>query len=129
MWKTKRRMFGEEHGMTIEDLKNYGANTEEGLARCMNNEGMYLRLVGMALSNPGFERLGDEIASGDPKPAFETAHALKGMLGNLSLMPLYEPVSTLTEMLRGKGPGEDVGDWKPLYDEIMKQFEALKALA
>ena len=122
-------MFGEEHGMTIEDLKNYGANTEEGLARCMNNEGIYLRLVGMALSDPGFERLGDELASGDPKPAFETAHALKGMLGNLSLMPLYEPVSTLTEMLRGKGPGEDAGDWKSLYDEIMKQFEALKALA
>ena len=29
--------------MTVNDLKTYGANTEEGLRRCMNNESFYLR--------------------------------------------------------------------------------------
>ena len=33
--------------MTVDDLKTYGANTEEGLRRCMNNESFYLRLVKM----------------------------------------------------------------------------------
>ena len=33
--------------MTIDSLKAFGANTAEGLARCMNNEAFYLRMVGM----------------------------------------------------------------------------------
>ena len=31
--------------MTIEELKAYGADTDAGLQRCMNNESFYLRLV------------------------------------------------------------------------------------
>ena len=40
--------------LTIDSLKQWGANTEEGLQRCMNNESMYLRLVDMFLSNNSF---------------------------------------------------------------------------
>ena len=40
--------------MTIDDLKTYGANTEEGLKRCMNNEGFYLRLVKMIPGDANF---------------------------------------------------------------------------
>ena len=43
--------------MTLDDLKAYGANVEEGLGRCMNNEGFYLRLVEMAKNEPGFDQL------------------------------------------------------------------------
>ena len=38
--------------MTIDDLKTYGANTEEGLRRCLNNEAFYLRLVRMIPGDP-----------------------------------------------------------------------------
>ena len=31
--------------LTVEKLKEYGADTGEGLNRCMNNEAFYLRLV------------------------------------------------------------------------------------
>ena len=37
--------------LTIEKLKAYGANVDEGLSRCMNNETFYLRLVNMAADN------------------------------------------------------------------------------
>ena len=43
--------------LTIEKLKAYGANVDEGLSRCMNNETFYLRLVNMAANDAGFERL------------------------------------------------------------------------
>ena len=43
--------------LTIDVLKEYGANTEEGLGRCFNNVDFYLRLVGMALDDPNFQNL------------------------------------------------------------------------
>ena len=86
--------------MTIDDLKTYGANTEEGLKRCMNNEGFYLRLVKMIPGDANFPKLYGAIDKGDLKAAFEAAHALKGSTGNLSLTPLFASASELCELLR-----------------------------
>ena len=110
--------------LTIDALRKFGANTQEGLGRCMNNEAFYLRLVNMALGDAGFEKLKEAIESSDKKAAFEAAHALKGVLGNLSLTPLYAPTSELTELLRA---GTDA-DYPALLDQILRQREALIAL-
>ena len=34
--------------MTLDALKLYGANTAEGMGRCLNNESFYLKMVAMA---------------------------------------------------------------------------------
>jgi len=86
--------------LTVNALRDFGANTREGLGRCLNNETFYLRLVNMALNDAGFGRLAAAVESGDRKEAFEAAHSLKGVLGNLSLTPLYELTSEMTELLR-----------------------------
>ena len=111
--------------LTVEALKAYGANTDEGLARCFNNEAFYLRLVGMGLADANFDRLREAMEAGDAKAAFEAAHALKGSIGNLSLTPIYGPVSELTEILRGKG---EISGADALYREIMDQLEQARAL-
>ena len=111
--------------MTIDSLKAYGANVEEGLGRCMNNEAFYLRLVNMALEDENFARLGEAAAKNDRKAAFEAAHALKGSIGNVALTPIYRPVCALTELLRGADALPDGGG--ALLTEIMTQREkALK---
>ncbi len=33
--------------MTLDALKLYGANTAEGMGRCLNNESFYLKMVAM----------------------------------------------------------------------------------
>ncbi|MBQ9167810.1 MAG: Hpt domain-containing protein [Oscillospiraceae bacterium] len=86
--------------MTINDLKTYGANTSEGLQRCMNNESLYLKLVKMIPGDSSFQKLYDAIDSNDLGTAFNAAHALKGSTGNLALTPVFEPVSEITELLR-----------------------------
>lgn len=111
--------------MTVEMLKNFGADTQEGLSRCMNNEAFYLRLVNMGLNEPNFDKLQDAVARGSAKEAFEAAHALKGVIGNLSLTPIYTPLSELTERLRGKEEMVDVGD---LMDQVMEQLKKARAL-
>jgi len=112
--------------LTIEKLRAYGANVDEGMGRCMNNEAFYLRLVNMAADDGGFEKLRAAMESGDRKESFEAAHALKGMLGNLSLTPVCRPASELTELLRSEtGNAEDGG---PLLEEILAQREKLLKL-
>ncbi len=110
--------------LTIETLRQFGANTEEGLRRCVNNETFYLRLVNMALDDQGYERLAAAVENGETRAAFEAAHALKGSLGNLSLSPLFTPVSELTELLRGGEPA----DCSALLQEILSKREELLAL-
>ena len=58
--------------LTIEKLKAYGANVDEGLSRCMNNETFYLRLVNMAADDAGFERLRTALEKNDRKAGFGT---------------------------------------------------------
>ena len=110
--------------LTMEALRRFGANTGEGLSRCMNNEGFYLKLVNMELEDKGFEKLAASLERDDWQSAFEAAHSLKGSLGNLALTPLYAPVAELTERLRG-GKQADYAD---LLAEIRRQHDALRKL-
>ena len=71
--------------LTIDALNRFGADTKDGMSRCLNNEAMYLRLVVKALENDNYDRLSSAVAAGDRKAAFEAAHAIKGMMGNLGL--------------------------------------------
>ncbi len=105
--------------LTIEKLRAYGANVDEGMGRCMNNEAFYLRLVNMAADDGGFEKLRAAMENGDRKGSFEAAHALKGMLGNLSLTPVSRPAAELTELLRAETGNEAAA--RPLLEEILTQ--------
>ena len=110
--------------MNIDDLIAYGANVDEGLQRCMNNEPFYLRLVESVKDEKGFDALKAAIEANDLDAAFEAAHALKGVLANLSITPLYEPMSEITELLRAK----EAVDYQPLVDAIMLKWDEFLAL-
>lgn len=110
--------------MTIDDLIAYGANVDEGLARCMNNEEFYLRLVGLVKNEAGFDTLEQAIANNQLKEAFEAAHSLKGVLANLAITPLFEPISEITELLRS----ETEMDYSELMARITQEKDRLFAL-
>ena len=110
--------------LTIDALRELGANTDEGLARCMNNEAFYLRMVGMALADDGFDKLEDAVKRGDLTEGFERAHALKGILSNVSLTTLAGPVSEITEDLRA---GTDK-DYSGILAVISKELAKYRAL-
>ena len=86
-----------EPTMTIDTLTTYGADTKEGLQRCMNNESFYLRLVKMIPRDPHFQCLYDALEAGNLTAAFEAAHALKGSTGNLALTRDYRTASRPSE--------------------------------
>ena len=106
--------------LTIDALKALGANTDEGLTRCMNNEAFYLRMVGMALADDSFEKLAEAVDRGDLDEAFEKAHALKGVLSNVSLTTIAEPVSEITEDLRARTDKDYSAQIAVIAEEIAK---------
>ncbi len=111
--------------LTMEKLNNFGADTKSGLARCVNNEAFYIRLVGMALNDGNFAKLEEAVGNGDLQGGFQAAHALKGVLSNLSLTPIQNPVAEITEHLRA----ETKMDYQPLLEEISARRAELLALS
>ncbi len=110
--------------LTIDALKKHGANVEEGLTRCINNEALYLRLAGTVVDEKNFDKLRNALEEGNLDEAFEAAHALKGVLGNLALTPIYDKVVEITELLRA---GTDM-DYSVLEAEIEGRREELRSL-
>lgn len=111
--------------ITIEKLKSFGADADDGLTRCLNDEDFYLMLVGSALDEGEILKLEKQISEGDLASAFETAHALKGVYANLSLTPLYETVFGITEHLRAK---ESI-DYSDAVTKLKTQMHELISLA
>ena len=110
--------------LTIDALKEYGANTDEGLKRCFGNEGFYLKLVKSASGEASFDKLFEAIEANDLDAGFEAAHALKGVLSNLSLDSLSEPVKEITELLRNKTDA----DYSPYIAKIKEKHAELKKI-
>lgn len=110
--------------LTIEALNGLGADTASGLARCLNNEDFYLKMVRMCLEDDRYERLPKAIADGDLELAFEHAHALKGTLGNVSLTNLLAPVLEITEMTRAR----QQDGYDALIAQMQEEYAKLKAL-
>ena len=107
--------------ITIEALKSLGVDTDKGLAMCMGNEALYLKLVNSVPTEKRFEDLAKAIDEGNLDAAFDAAHALKGVLGNLSLTPLYDKASEITELLRAR----EEADYKGLMSELIKERDTL----
>ncbi len=110
--------------ITIDALKEYGANVDEGLGRCMGNEVLYLKLVSTIPNEEKFSELTESLESNDLDSAFENAHALKGVTGNLALTPLYDPLVEITELLRSRTE-MDYTNLKELINSKKEELEEL----
>lgn len=110
--------------ITIDGLREFGADADSALKRCMNNEDFYLKQVNKAVMDSSFEKLKEAVDEGDIDAAFETAHALKGVWGNLGLTPIYEPVAGMTEDLRKKMERDYSAD----IDAIAIRIQELKKM-
>ena len=86
--------------ITIEKLREFGADVDDGLSRCLNKAELYLNLVSKLTEDKTLYLLEQQLVRKEFDGAFETAHSLKGVYANLSLTPLTGPVTDITELLR-----------------------------
>ena len=107
--------------LTVENLRAWGANVDEALVRCLNNESFYLKLVNKALTDPSFDKLAEAVCAGDLEKGFDLAHSLKGVCANLALTPICRPVEQITELLRSRTDT----DYAELLEQIASQRSQL----
>lgn len=108
-------------------LRAAGIGVDEALRRFMNNEALLTRFLGKFADDGNYKGLKEALERGDEKAAFEAAHTLKGVAGNLSLERLYKAASAQTELLR-EGRLEEARDMMLETDEAYRLvIEALAA--
>lgn len=110
--------------LTMDKLKEYGANTLEGVRKCGNKESLYIRLVEGIPYHEGFKRLEEAIKAKDLEEAFNASNSLKGAISNLSLTPLYLPIMEITENLRA----HKEMNYNSLLKTIKEEREKLESL-
>ncbi len=76
-------------------------DVKSALDRIRGNTQLYKKLLATFLANNQFDQLKQEVASGDGEAAAKTAHAIKGMAGNMSFTALMECVIALEGELKG----------------------------
>lgn len=85
-----------------QQLEENGADVEATLKRFMGNDAIYLKFLGKFPGDPNYANLGANMEAGNYEEAYKCVHALKGVVGNLGLTPIFENVSVLVEELRNK---------------------------
>lgn len=105
-------------------LEESGADVETTLKRFMGNEAIYQKFLGKFPDDPNYVNLGKNLEEGAYEAAYECAHALKGVVGNLGLTPIFQRVSDLVEELRNKAAADvDVARVTQDWQEIKKVYE------
>lgn len=102
----------------FQNLSDWGCDVKDALRRLTGDEALYVLCLHTFAEDPLFEQLETQINTANLSAAFESAHTLKGVAGNLSLTPLYQAVCSLMELLRPQKPC----DCLPSYHAVMDAY-------
>lgn len=108
----------------IAGLKEYGVNLPETMERFLNDENFYLKCLKKMIAAPQFDQLGAALGIGNYEYAFQLTHTLKGMVGNMGLIPLQRAIQEMVEALRH----QNYGQLDTIYQVIMNQYEIVCVL-
>ena len=111
--------------LSIDVLREFGADVDDGLERCLDDEEFYLELVPGALEESYYKSIDDLIKQEAYMQAFEVAHSLKGILANLALTPILNPVSEITEGLRASKEMDYSGLVASMWENRNKLLEMI----
>ncbi|MBO7179246.1 MAG: Hpt domain-containing protein [Clostridia bacterium] len=100
-------------------LREAECDVDAALERFLDDEDLYEQFYSALLNDEAFSNLGEALNENRLQDAFEYAHTLKGVIGNMGLTPLYETVCDIVEPLRinsSDGVNEK-------YEELLNQRE------
>ena len=110
----------------LDELKDLGVNIEDALQRFMNNSALYEKMLGKLVSNVKDIEVLPSLEAGDYSAACDAAHTLKGVMGNLSITPLYKNYTQIVNLLRDNDPDEAkklLLETLPVQEEIIACIE------
>lgn len=93
-------------------------NFESGLKRFVNSRNVYISCLLKFPNDLNYNKLCLSVMNNNYNDAFEAAHELKGLTGNLSLDLLYKSCCKLVEKLRKN----DLNDFENTYLELCSNY-------
>lgn len=110
----------------MQELKDLGANPDEGVQRMGGNSSLYERMLVKLKDMIKDSPVKMDFDCNDYEDIIEAAHAIKGAAGNLAVTPLYESYSEFVKLLREKQPEqakEVLGKTLPIQAAILDCIE------
>lgn len=109
----------------IDALRAWNCDIDGAMERFMDDEELYISCLAIVCSDNAFDQLASALKSGNITAAFEAAHTLKGVLGNMGLTPMYDTAIQIVEPLRaGNSEGCD-----KLCEQLFVMRDRLCAIA
>jgi histidine phosphotransfer protein HptB len=115
------------HNRLMRLLSDYGADTGAINDRFLGNTELYELCFKSFIEEEHHGMLREAMEKGDLENAFFSAHAMKGLSGNLGLTAYYDAVFKLTEALRAKRGEEAAQEYKSVCAELERVREIAKA--
>jgi len=99
-------------------------NIEEGTKRVMNNTKLYAKLLGKFKEDTNLKELEAAIAAGDLGKAQVSAHTLKGIAANLSLIELQKQSLEIENQIKAKAVNPDqITVMKNVYNKTVTEVD------
>lgn len=111
--------------MTVKECYELIGADYEGVMGRLRTEERVKKFLLKVLNDKSYDLLLDSIEGGNVEEAFRAAHTMKGVCQNLSLTPLFESASVLSEVLRDqKEFSEDV---EPALVKVKEDYAQMTA--
>lgn len=107
----------------LDELKELDVNVDEALQRFLNKAELYEKMLKKLPPVLDGKRVLTAIDAGDIDGAIETAHTMKGVLGNLSITPLYKSYTDIVALLRSN----EVDEARKILEESFSTEEKIIA--
>jgi chemotaxis protein histidine kinase CheA len=117
-------MTKKQQNDAMQALTDWGCDIAGTLPRFIGSSEFYCRMLAKVPDEENFAKLGNALTEEDINTAFNAAHTLKGVLGNMGLTPMYEEACAIVEPLRA-GKSEGVAEH---YAALLKQRDFLKSI-
>ncbi len=101
-----------------------GCDIKGALPRFIDNRDFYCSMLAQIPNEENFSKLGVALDAEDVAAAFDAAHTLKGVIGNMGLTPMYEEVCYIVESLRN-GRLDNMQEHYQALSRFKKELENL----
>ncbi|MDR1239447.1 MAG: Hpt domain-containing protein [Treponema sp.] len=103
-------------------------NIEEGVARVMNNAALYYTLLAKFRTSASLDDLTGFLHAGDYEKAQTSAHTIKGVAANLSLIEFFRQILELEVHIKARTVNsEQIETVKHTFDETIKEIDKVIA--
>ncbi len=112
----------------VKELVEAGIDVEAAAERFMGNMAAFVKFLKKFPADPNYAKLEEAVGNDEPEKALSAAHTLKGVCGNLSIIPLHGLFTKQVEHIRANEWKRAVGVMKEIRMEYERVIAAVAKL-